>query len=72
MQTKSPTDLGKSLPLALRYHGKCRPLAFEVHERVVFNGTNDDIPKGELVKIERLPGSSWFKKWLDNIIGKDG
>ena len=61
LQGNSTTGLGKGLPLALRYHGKCRPTRLELHERVVFTGSNDNIPHGQLVKIERLPGQSSSK-----------
>lgn len=68
LQMNSTTVLGNDLPHAFRYHGKCRTTVFEAEERVVFAGTHDHIPTGELVKIERLPsGSTWLgmKKKLD-------
>lgn len=65
MQSDSPTEFGHGVPLSFRYHGKCRPIAFELHERVVFTGSSPkEIPPGQLVKIERLPGSWSFKKKL--------
>ena len=65
MQSDSPTEFGHAVPLSFRYHGKCRPIAFELHERVVFTGSSPkEIPPGQLVKIERLPGSWSFKKQL--------
>lgn len=65
MQSDSPTEFGHAVPLSFRYHGKCQPIAFELHERVVFTGSSPkEIPPGQLVKIERLPGSWSFKKQL--------
>jgi len=65
MQSDSPTEFGHAVPLSFRYHGKCQPIAFELHERVVFTGSSPkEIPPGQLVKIERLPGSWSFKKKL--------
>eukprot|EP00913_Durusdinium_trenchii_P005324 g4969.t1 len=69
----STTVLGDDLPHAFRYHGKCRTTVFEAEERVVFAGTHDHIPTGELVKIERLPsGSTWLgmKKSLGRRTGR--
>ena len=65
MQSDSPTEFGHAVPLSFRYHGKSQPIAFELHERVVFTGSSPkEIPPGQLVKIERLPGSWSFKKQL--------
>lgn len=65
MQSDSPTEFGHAVPLSFRYHGKSQPIAFELHERVVFTGSSPkEIPPGQLVKIERLPGSWSFKKKL--------
>lgn len=71
LQGNSTTGLGKGLPLALRYHGKCRPTRLELHERVVFTGSNDNIPHGQLVKIERLPGQSSSMFSRKKKLGKD-
>lgn len=40
MQSDSPTEFGHAVPLSFRYHGKCQPIAFELHERVVFTGSS--------------------------------
>ena len=68
LQGNSTTTLGKGLPSAFRYHGKCRPTRLELHERVVFTGSNDKIPHGQLVKVERLPEQSSSK--LSSMFGR--
>lgn len=68
LQGNSTTVLGKGLPSAFRYHGKCRPTRLELHERVVFTGSNDKIPHGQLVKVERLPEQSSSK--LSSMFGR--
>jgi len=68
LQGNSTTVLGKGLPSAFRYHGKCRPTRLELHERVVFTGSNDKIPHGQLVKVERLPEQSSSK--LSSVFGR--
>jgi len=60
-QTASPTTLGAVKTSAIRYHGKCSPpetFEGQLKRAVLFQGDNQEIPKGSVVEVTRLPATS--------------
>ena len=60
LKTGSPSELGHAKPTAVRYHGRCAPDVYYEGERLIYTGSNKDIPHGAVVKIMRVAGGWLF------------